>query len=358
MASDDPPTEFRIFRKGWNETTKGDALFDDLAAKMVMDEYKRHGVDRSIDLEHLSLDRESPNYDPDSRGAFNLEVRNGELWAVNVKWAPDGERRLRAKTQRYISPFFFLGAKSRRVTSVYNVAICSTPATHDAPALVAAVAANANAKHALASLTLSLGADMDALKKKLAEMMGLAEDVSDEDLVAAVAALQDDDKGEENADDPKDDDKDKPKKEVEAADDTDEEKALSALPPKVQARLRAKIDSAERNDKRLKALEEKTNKSEVETLLAANADRFSLKQEKWLRSQSAETVREFLAHSDPVSKPARKEPVVNLEDIDSIQATDADRQIAKATGESIETVLEGRKRDLKKKQQQGLRLAK
>jgi hypothetical protein len=80
---DAPPKEFRLFKAGINETTKGEFIFDAKAAEMVM---AACGGARpstyAIDLEHLSLDTESRAYDGDALGHFKLEVRNGELWAV------------------------------------------------------------------------------------------------------------------------------------------------------------------------------------------------------------------------------------------------------------------------------------
>src|SRR5690348_7278332 len=89
-----PPVEFRLFRAGVNETSKGAFIFDDQAAQAVLSQYNREGVRVMLDLEHMSLSGQ----DPDSRAWFDLEVRNGELWAVNVNWTPDGARRLSEKT--------------------------------------------------------------------------------------------------------------------------------------------------------------------------------------------------------------------------------------------------------------------
>ena len=364
MALREPPKEFRIFQRGWNYTTKGNALFDDLAAEMVMAEFRHRGVDGVIDLEHLSIDQESPNYDPDARGWYQLEVRNGELWAVNCKWTPDGERRLRQATQRYISPFFFLGEKSRRVVSVYNVAICASPATNDAPALVAAIAASVGGTDKTIA-AINIGESQMDFKKMICSLLGLSEDTPDEEVMAAVKALQEPG----DKDPPAETTSDDPKKEGEQYKDGDPEKkveeALSSLPPMVQAVLRAKIGKAEAVDSRLRALEERTTRSEVEALLAANTAKFTKKQEGWLRKQSAEVVREFLAHADPIHQDPVKEPKrepggkngqpQTEEEISAIAATDADRAIAKATGEKVETVVEGRKRDLRKKL--GLRVA-
>lgn len=135
------PTEFRLFTKGVNETSKGSFLFDSKAAASVMAAYKAWGVDLAIDLEHQMLDN-GPAADPtarDARGWCNLELRpDGSLWAVNVKWTPDGAARLAEKRQRYVSPAFCVDPETSRITSILNIAITAIPATHGTPALVAA----------------------------------------------------------------------------------------------------------------------------------------------------------------------------------------------------------------------------
>lgn len=124
------PVEFRIFSAGVNESTNGPALFDDAAAARVMATYQAHGVRLMIDLEHKSLDGE----DCDARGWFDLEMRNGELWAVNVVWTPDGARRIAEGTQRYISPAF---DRDDEMGWLINVALVAMPATLGASPLIA-----------------------------------------------------------------------------------------------------------------------------------------------------------------------------------------------------------------------------
>ena len=138
VDGDKPPTEFRLFRAGENETTKGVFIFDAKAAEMVLAAASaRGGVDYPIDLEHLSLDDQGNNFDPDARGWFRLAVRDGALWAVDVRWTPDGTRRLSERSQRYVSPAF-LTDDDGRVSEIVNVALVAMPATHGTPALVAA----------------------------------------------------------------------------------------------------------------------------------------------------------------------------------------------------------------------------
>jgi phage I-like protein len=138
LSGDEPPREVRLFARGVNPTRKGPVLFDAVAAQSVMREYAAHGVDIMIDLEHRSLDTESRNYDGDARAYGKLELRSGELWLTDIKWTPDGVRRLTEKTQRYVSPAFKRDAKTNRVIHVHNVAICAQPATDNAMPLVAA----------------------------------------------------------------------------------------------------------------------------------------------------------------------------------------------------------------------------
>jgi len=142
LLGDEPPTEIRLFKKGINATLKGDFLFDDQAAASVMDAYTRHGVDVMFDLEHLSIAAEdvtgdARNFNPNAMAWCNLAVRNGELWATNIRWTPEGEERVRSRKQRFLSPAFDTD-KEGRVVRIFNVALTAIPATDDAPALIAA----------------------------------------------------------------------------------------------------------------------------------------------------------------------------------------------------------------------------
>ena len=136
------PSEVRVFTSGTNETEKGPFLFDAKAADLVMAHQAAAGsVDRMIDLEHLSLEdpETSANYDPDARAWCRLEVRDGELWLVNITWTPDGIERLTSRKQRYLSPAFPTD-NDGRITKIVNIALTALPATHNAVPLVAASA--------------------------------------------------------------------------------------------------------------------------------------------------------------------------------------------------------------------------
>lgn len=131
------PTEFRLFALGENPTSKGVFTLTPESAAACMAAYQQAGVRLMIDLNHDSLDAPIRADSGDARGWFSLEFRPGDgIHAVNVNWTPDGERRLRERTQAYISPAFY--DEEGVVFEICNAALCAMPATFDAPALVAA----------------------------------------------------------------------------------------------------------------------------------------------------------------------------------------------------------------------------
>lgn len=187
-VGDAPPSEFRIFAAGKNETTKGTYIFDEEAAREVMAAYHAHAVDVMIDLEHLSLEdaSESRSFDPDARAWCKLELRGGELWAIEVSWTPDGEARLRDRRQRYISPAFLFDRETKRIEQLLNIGIVAMPATHNIAPLVAA--------SARAQRLSGLGLEGDNIMTpeqyaKIAEALGLGADANVEDVLATIIAM-------------------------------------------------------------------------------------------------------------------------------------------------------------------------
>lgn len=132
-----PPTEFRIFRRGLNSSVKGDFLFDDQAAALTMGAFEEHRVDLTIDFDHHTLAAGS-GVKAVSAGWFGLELRDGELWATNVRWTDEGAADLRAGRYRYFSPLFDFEADTGRIKKLINNALTNTPALYDIEALVAA----------------------------------------------------------------------------------------------------------------------------------------------------------------------------------------------------------------------------
>jgi phage I-like protein len=182
ITGDEPPSEFRIFRAGANETKKGTFVFDDVAASRVMAEYETHGIDLMVDYDHASLSAQCA-VDPANAGKaaawFNLELRGGELGAVNVRWTPLAADALRRKEWRFMSPAFSADSE-RRVTSLLNVAITNLPATRRLEPLMAA------------NTTTTLGGAMTLEElMKVAEALELGPEATLDDFMAKIGALKD-----------------------------------------------------------------------------------------------------------------------------------------------------------------------
>lgn len=268
------PGEFRIFASGWNTTLKGKFLFDAEAARALMSAYQTHGIDVMLDLEHLSLDTDSPSFDPDARGWTRLELRNGELWAVGVKWNHDGERRLKEKRQRYISPAFDIDPKTRRITRLINIAITALPATDNLTPLVAA-------------------SERTSMDPKLCEALGLPADATVEQVLAAIAALKAK--------------QDEAMKQIGDAAKKDGEQT----PATTTTRAGVGDDVADSLAKDVATLTARLNEVSVREILTANRGKTTPAFERWALKQAPEKVLEVLSvmpelPKDPAHREAKK----------------------------------------------------
>lgn len=128
------PTSFKIFTPKI-KSSKGEFIFDEEAARSVMEDVADRGVDFSIDFEHDSMSQSIPGHAKIAAGWFKPELRNGELWAANVTWTPRAQAALKNREFRYTSPTFARDS-SGRVTKLVNVAITNIPATRGIAPLV------------------------------------------------------------------------------------------------------------------------------------------------------------------------------------------------------------------------------
>ncbi len=141
LATDlkEAPSEIRIFRAGINKTTKGDFLFDAKAAKAVTKAFEEYGNRLCFDYAHSAVPEKGARpQDQKAAGWFDLEVKDGELWAVNIEWTDTAKTEIEAKEWMYISPWFIFDEKTGRVLEILNIALTNTPATKEAAPLIAA----------------------------------------------------------------------------------------------------------------------------------------------------------------------------------------------------------------------------
>ncbi len=144
-GGDEPraPEEFRILRRGTNETRKGRLVFDEAAAAAVLSDFEVGGVDLPIDLDHAMADPTAPRAERKAYGWFQPDVRDGELWAAKVRWTEEGRQAVESREWRYTSlwgeldPIQIDKRPALRLKRLLNLGLVNRPATNGTVPLVA-----------------------------------------------------------------------------------------------------------------------------------------------------------------------------------------------------------------------------
>lgn len=144
VAGGKVPTEFVIFEKGVNDSTKGRWIFDDKAAKDVMGKYRAMSRRVSFDYDHAALRKDSlnPAETAKSAGTCLLEVRDGALWAVDCKFTPKAKAAIEDGEWPYFSPAF--SHVGGRPTWVISIGLTQNPSLHNLDELATAASALAD----------------------------------------------------------------------------------------------------------------------------------------------------------------------------------------------------------------------
>lgn len=116
-----PPAEFRIFRAGVNESDYGPITFDDIAAAMVMQNAREKGNPFYFDFNHGMTVEGATDEQGKSAGNFNIEVRDGELWAIDCMYTENGGARLASREYNLFSPAFRWIADEAGVCRVFQL---------------------------------------------------------------------------------------------------------------------------------------------------------------------------------------------------------------------------------------------
>lgn len=124
-----PPSEFRLFTAGETAGTDGMKYFSERSQKEVLAAFSMLGRELNICFGHDDMKPDMPSHEKRSGGGAWLEVRNGELWAVNVFWTPLAAQRILARDDRYVSPLFIYDPKTLEILEVISIALTADPGT-------------------------------------------------------------------------------------------------------------------------------------------------------------------------------------------------------------------------------------
>jgi phage I-like protein len=275
ITGEEPPDRFLIFAWGNNVSDKGDAILDEAGVKEILSRLGNREC--MLDLEHLSTDKDRITYDPDARAWFKVEVTDRGLEAVDVRWTADGERRIRAKLQRYTSPAFYVDSDDR-IVDLFNVALTALPATRYITPLVAASKTAKEPNHM-----------NEEQLAKAREMLGLPPDAPAESVYAALlekCEMAPDEEAVTATDD------------EEAVTATDDEEAVTATDDGPESKELAKMLSKvlQQNEKII----QRQDSQERETLIAANRGKLPGALKEWAKTQPIAALKAFLKNAPTV----------------------------------------------------------
>lgn len=304
-----PPVAFRIWKAGVNITDHGSTVFSERSAVLLMEQQATRGNRFPIDVDHLSLDKEAPIAARKAVGWFNIEVRDGELWARDVEWTDvvrDGLTK-EPPEWRYHSPAYDQDSETGEVIGLVNLAITNLPATHAVTALATRRVCLHKDSSRMATKKRADGMKWSALKAaiegtdedaKMAAYAALADAFPDE---ATEGAERDAEGGEEPKKDPlapAADAEDEPEKKD--AEDAPEKKDSKSVGATVTASIDAALAKA---NARIAALEARDESAARTRLIASREMTPALA--KTLANKPLKYVQE-ICNALPEKKPAAK----------------------------------------------------
>lgn len=145
------------------------------APEAILAAFEREGLVLPIDVNHKMEVMDVGEDVPAMGWIVALEEREGAIWA-RVEWTPRGEKALRAREYRYISPAF-LHDQHGRILELVSAALVTQPAFR-MPALAGRMHSHPDKEET----------GMD--KKALCARLGLPEDADDAAVLAAIDELK------------------------------------------------------------------------------------------------------------------------------------------------------------------------
>ena len=163
-----------LFAAGWGELADGTKYHvDKTAFGLVQTLIASRGNEIVFDYEHLTLEKAKA---PAAGWIKELSWEDGVGIRARVEWTKTAAKHLEEKEYRYFSPVFMIRQRDLRVCGLHSVALTNTPKTKHLTPILAKLGLVQTKEEA-----------MD--RKELIAALGLSEDATDADIMAAVAKL-------------------------------------------------------------------------------------------------------------------------------------------------------------------------
>lgn len=186
VSKDDPPSEFRMLQRGVTRMRKGGKIFnillDDEGEQSIKDAMASKGREQlPIDYDHGMLGLIASRDSSAAAGWFTLEFRGDGMWATAIEWTTAAFESIKNREFRFTSPALMLDETEElgvlRATEIINVAVTNLPATVGQKPLVAHETTTKTQEAAM------------PFPKELLKQLGLKEDATEEQVAAAIKAL-------------------------------------------------------------------------------------------------------------------------------------------------------------------------
>lgn len=174
------PDTISVLPIGHVVSSKGEFDVDEESFKAMKDQIAQRGVDLVVDYEHQTLKGVEA---PAAGWVKELKLEDGQIKAV-VEWTPRGAQYLKNKEYRYLSPVVNVRKADNKATGLHSLALTNTPAIEGMAPIVNSENYTQNVE----------GGENHMDMKKLAALLGLGEDATEEQIMEALKACIDENK--------------------------------------------------------------------------------------------------------------------------------------------------------------------
>ena len=167
----DAPEVIKLLPLGHVRSEKGDFEVDQESFDQMRRRFLERGLDLVIDYEHQTLkDVQAP-----AAGWVKDLILQEDAIAAKVEWTPRAKEYLKNREYRYLSPVVLVRRSDNKAVVMHSGALTNTPAIDH---MFAVVNKGSDGEK-------EGGTGMETLLKKLAALLGLPEEASEEDVLKA-----------------------------------------------------------------------------------------------------------------------------------------------------------------------------
>lgn len=172
------PEWMLLFKAGWGKLADStEYLIDQKAFDLIKAVISSRGNEIHFDYEHASLEKQAA---PAAGWIKELAWEDCAGISARVEWTDKAKNYIANREYRYFSPVFYIQKSDSRVCALDSVALTNRPLTTNLTPILAKIEAKLGAEN-------NKEEKMD--RKKLIAALGLKEDATDAEILAAVAKL-------------------------------------------------------------------------------------------------------------------------------------------------------------------------